>query len=159
MTRGDLYIMVGIPGSGKSSYVKQKCNNDDNSLRVSRDEIRYNILKENDAYFSKEKEVFNQFIQEINRLLHMGFTVYADATHINEVSRAKVINNIDDRVIGSLNAIYMNTPYSICKIRNEKRYGREKVPEKVIDQMFKKLTKPTKQEGFDNIFIVETKEV
>ena len=72
-----LYVACGIPGSGKSTYlanyVKSHYTNKLSNMYkiVSRDAIRFSLLKEGDDYFSCEREVFNTFIKEIfNTLLN-----------------------------------------------------------------------------------------
>ncbi|MNU05684.1 hypothetical protein D3C72_2505740 [compost metagenome] len=42
--------------------------------------------------------------------------------------------------------------------RNEKRTGREKVPETGIKSTMKKLQRPSYSEGFDDLFVVRTAE-
>ena len=66
----ELRVMVGIPGSGKSSYIKRESDrltSQGQKVRViSRDAIRFSLVGENDEYFSKEKQVFEKFITSIN---------------------------------------------------------------------------------------------
>ena len=52
----ELILMMGIPGSGKSTWVKNHMKSDD--IYISRDEIRFSLLQPGDEYFSKEKEVW-----------------------------------------------------------------------------------------------------
>ena len=87
MAKSKLYLMMGIPGSGKSTYLKTRFIE---RLRViSRDEIRFSMVKEDEEYFSKEKEVYAEFISQIKEALKFEAEVFADATHLNETSRAK----------------------------------------------------------------------
>ena len=60
-----LYVMVGIPGSGKSTFINTHCQSD--WKIVSRDQVRFSIVREDEEYFSKEKKVFKTFIEEIIR--------------------------------------------------------------------------------------------
>lgn len=62
-----LVLMCGAPGSGKTTIAKKiLCNKD---IYISRDEIRYSIITDQDEYFSKEKEVFNEYIRQIDEAL------------------------------------------------------------------------------------------
>ena len=58
-----LYLMMGIPGSGKSTYAKQFALR--NKIQyISRDEIRFSLLQPTDGYFDKENEVMNAILQK-----------------------------------------------------------------------------------------------
>ena len=92
MRKPILYMMCGIPGSGKSTWAKEYLAS---ALYVSRDEIRYSMVKEDEEYFSKETEVFNTFIEKIAVNLMSEKDVVADATHINFQSRLKTIKGIN----------------------------------------------------------------
>ena len=47
-----IWILSGAPGSGKSTWVHKNCL--PNSLIISRDQIRFNMLKDSDDYFKYE---------------------------------------------------------------------------------------------------------
>lgn len=159
--KNNLIIMVGCPGSGKTTYAKE---NYPDAWYVSRDEIRFNLVSENEEYFSKEDQVFNQFINKINEGLRNSHDVIADATHLNSKSRFKLLANLTDLDKEKTNivAIFMRTPLNVCIARNEKRKNtRSYVPEDVIRNMYKALRKPNFEECYgmiDKIHIVETKE-
>ena len=57
-----LYILIGVPGVGKSYFAKKKLMEGPGWKYISRDEIRYSLLKEGEDYFSHENEVFEKFI-------------------------------------------------------------------------------------------------
>ena len=59
-----LYIMCGVPGSGKSTWAREHLT--DNDVYVSRDDIRFSFLKEGDDYFSKEDMVWDTIVKSIN---------------------------------------------------------------------------------------------
>lgn len=153
-----LYVTVGIPGSGKSTMVNRVfeilVRDYGVGKIVSRDEIRYSLVKEDEPYFSKEKEVFKTFIEEIKEALKQYNFVVADATHINRGSRTKLLRALgsslkDVRVV----ALVMSTNLETCLERNEQREGRAKVPEESIINMHQNFTIPECEEGFDEIWL------
>lgn len=151
----NLYLMVGIPGSGKSHYLQTYVNW--NNAIVSRDKIRFMMLKDGENYYAHEKEVEKEFYNQINIALMNGIDTYADATHISKQSRAKTLKHVTapyDKVV----AIVMETSIANCCERDSKRTGRSKVGEQVIYNMNMNYSKPTLEEGFDMIVTIKEKE-
>lgn len=135
-----LYLMVGVPASGKSTFAQRLVEKNKIDY-VSRDEIRFDLIKDSDDYFSKEKEVVIKFRQEVQDRLDQGKSVIADATHLTSVARAKFLSSLNlDGV--EVVAYVMKTPLAVCLERNAKRTGRARVPDDVIVSMYKSFTVP-----------------
>ena len=154
--RKSLWLTAGLPGAGKSTYCEEELNVNSRDVWVSRDLIRFKLVKENEEYFSRENEVFYTFIQRAQAALNAPHIdrVFVDATHLNPKARKKVLNAlvIPDHV--DVNCLFFDVPIETCIERNNQRKGRSKVPESVIRNMAQTLIKPTKEEGFDNIYII-----
>lgn len=141
-----LFLTVGIPASGKDTYIEK--NNYTNIPVVSRDVIRFQMLGGSKGdYFSKEKEVWKEYVHQIQSHLDKGKSVIADATHINEASRNKLLNALN--LNGTdINIIYFDVPMVICLERNAKRTGLARVPDEAIQRMAYHLTAPTHKEKY-----------
>lgn len=150
-----LYVLVGCPGSGKSTWVKEHAK--EGEIIISRDEIRYSLLKPGEDYFSHETQVYNIFIDEINKNLAQGKTVFADATNLNYPSRHKLMRRV--RGAESIAAIFIDTPLQVCIQRNDNRYGLTHVPENQLKRMYESLVPPSlEDEEFDEIYIIRDNE-
>lgn len=148
-----LVLMVGVPGAGKSTFTKELEKENEDCVIVSRDIIRFSLVNEDEEYFSKENEVFKEFINQINENLKNHRMVVADATHLNYNSRSKVLSKITENCIK--NAIIIKTPLEKCLENNELRKGtRAYVPRSVIKRMSEQLTIPDETEGLDIVSIM-----
>lgn len=153
---GTLYVSCGVPGSGKSTFLKEMKG--DNEVIISRDEIRFSLLKPGDEYFSKEKTVYSTFVNNISTAIKNGYNVYADATHLNQKSRYKLMHALKTRGCKPLYtaAIYFDVPIDICKERNNKRFGTKAyVPEEQLLQMYGAFVPPHTYEGFTYVYRVD----
>lgn len=97
MKQKNLYLMCGVSGAGKSTYVEQKVLNNKNTFCVSRDGVRFSLLSDEDDYFAKEDLVFEMFITLISdKLISKEVdNLYVDATHLTEKARCKVLDKLN----------------------------------------------------------------
>lgn len=147
-----LIMVTGIPGSGKTTWIKKEISNQLNSIHISRDIIRFSLLKDNEDYFSKEDEVFKIFISSIQSAIDGDFeNIYIDATHLNPKARNKVLNklNLKDVIVSAVN---FEISLATCLERNEQRTGREVVPKSVIRKMYFSYKPVDEEEKYFNHF-------
>ena len=147
-----MYVMIGAPGCGKSTYIKNHIK--DNEIVISRGTIRFSMLKDEDEYFSKEKQVYDEFIKQINAAIADETDFYVDQTSLNRGARNKLFSRLEKRpeqVIG----IYFNTPLETILQRNAQRTGRALVPEDAVINMYNSIQEPIMAEGFTDIWEVE----
>ena len=151
-----MILMVGVPGSGKSTWLRthQKYFDDFHTI-VSRDDIRFSYLKDGDDYFAYEKEVWKDFIEQIKDGLATQEEVYVDATHLNERNRAKLFRALGSTLYGvELEAVYFNLPLETIIAQNANRTGRKFVQPEAITNMYSQLREPTFEEGFSKIYTI-----
>ena len=133
--QGILYISAGIPGSGKTTFLNKIAG--ENEVVVSRDNIRFSLLKDGEDYFSHEDEVFDIFVKEISKNIKAGKNVYADATHLTPASQLKLLGCVlQYSSPAAIHYIHFDVPIDICLARNELRKGTKAyVPRSVIRKM------------------------
>lgn len=157
-----LFLMMGQPGAGKSTYIKKLIGGElmgRKKVCISRDTIRFSMVAEDEPYFSKEKEVFDEFIKQINEALEKGYTVFADATHLNKASRTKVLRKITAKR-QETNVIWIRTDLETSLKQNEQRKGtRTYVPQDAIERMYHNIEEPTSEEGINKIFCIENNHI
>lgn len=163
----NLLIACGVPGAGKTTFLKNAAKNLKENYNlsveyVSRDEVRFSMLEESDDYFSKEKEVYKEFCNRIQKAIDNKDVIIADATHITRKSREKLLKSLDLTGV-NISCISFEPTLEWCLDRNEERTGRAYVPREVIKSMYEQFEPPSKDENYKYDFIftinnLETKE-
>lgn len=138
--------MVGLPGSGKSTYAKKFAEKYD-AVIVSTDAIRKELYG-GEAVQGDGKEVFGIAYDRINRALQAGKWVVFDATSITAKSRRKVLSRIS-WYKGVKKVVFIATPLDVVFRQNAARD--RQVPEEVIMRMVKSFNVPMEEEGWTSI--------
>ncbi|OXL84139.1 kinase [Paenibacillus sp. SSG-1] len=130
-------IFTGIQASGKSTFYKE---------RFFATHMRINL----DMLRTRHRE--NVFLEASVRTMQ-SFVV--DNTNPTVEDRKKYIDFVKKhqyKVIG----YYFEPDYELSQERNNKREGKEKVPEIGMISTLKKLQRPSYSEGFDELYIVKS---
>ena len=145
MKRKRVWLMCGIPGSGKSTWIQKQMKTNPGAW-CSRDNVRFSMVREDEPYFERETEVFNAWIAQICEALAnpMIEDIYIDATHLNDRSREKTLNRLPKENINKITNVVFLVPIETCLERNAQRTGREVVPEDTIRNMEKSFKMPKK---------------
>lgn len=146
-----LIVLCGAQASGKTYLAKRFAKTHKNCKIVSRDEIRFSMIKDSDDYFKYEPEVIKRFYGDINAALRVYNYVIADATHLTKKSRNALFRHLNLKgvyVIG----FWLESNLNVCLERNSKRNGRKRVPEDVIKNSFKRKVSPQEDEPFDDVY-------
>jgi len=144
-----LSVMIGISGSGKSTYAQGLKTSLDSQL-IETDDIREELTGNSEDQ-TRNREVFHIAKKRIKDILDQGKNAIIDATSVSVKSRKDWID-IGKESNAEIRAYFIDTPVDIAKIRNQKR--KRKVPTEVIDRQASMLECPTKNEGFDSVTII-----
>ncbi len=148
-----LYITVGLPGSGKSTYVKNFIKDKDIEY-LSSDSLR--------AVYGKSEEdqtvtplVFGHIKRKVDEFLKDGKNVLVDATSVNRKERSDYINTAKKYGAKGVAIVFKMDRQGLID-RNKKRgeQGGRVVPDFVIDKMLNKFEEPSYSEGIDVIIYV-----
>ena len=136
-------MLIGIPGSGKSTWAQaQDCtilSSDDMRRLLSGDESNQNI----------HGKVFAAMRHLLRTRLEIGSSpTILDATNLRRKDRKQWLRLID-KYGAVAEAVYFEIPLKLALKRNARRA--RVVPEEVIEQMFHRLQPPTEAEGFARI--------
>lgn len=153
-----VYVSVGAPGSGKSTWWEEGIRNQiipqDQSVRINQDEIRKQLCG-NESDQSKNSLVAKIAKQNLDAALSNRIPViYWDNTSARPKYRKEVIKAAklaNYKIV----AIYHDLPLEVVLSRNSMRD--RIVPEDVVTRIYNniKYNPPELNEGFDNIIYVK----
>jgi len=141
-----LVVLVGLPGSGKSTYLERL-----GVTGLSSDAMR-KLLADDETIQSIHPQVFEtlRYLLRQRMMLQRDVT-YIDATNLTPEERHPYI--AIGRAYGcEMEAVFFDVPYEVCLERNRRR-GRA-VPEEALRTMSAKLRIPSADEGFHRIIRV-----
>ena len=138
-----IVLTVGLPGSGKSTYLARLGVN-----AISSDEMR-RLIADDPEDQTLHGRVFASIRFLVRQRLAAGRPVtYVDATHLTRRERRPYVE-IARRHGCELEALFFDVPVEVCLRRNRKR-GRQ-VPESAIRAMAARLQPPAVEEGFARV--------
>lgn len=145
-------MLIGISGSGKSTFVKDNWPAFGRAVLVSTDAIRKGMFGD-EADQSRGGEVFRLAYNAVHSWLKEGYSVVFDATSTTDKSRRRLLNAVRDIPCRKVAVLFTVQP-GVAKERNNKR--KRVVPPDVIDRQFAQLKADAHliQELYDEIFVV-----
>ncbi|MGB0838502.1 MAG: polynucleotide kinase-phosphatase [Chitinophagales bacterium] len=150
-----LVLLVGVSGSGKSTFAKKYFKQHE---VVSSDTCR-GIVSNDENSLSATNDAFDLLNFIIAKRLKNGLLTVVDATNVQSESRKKLIQLAREYHTLPV-AIVLDLPKQVCEARNEKRVDRN-FDGRVIrqqKQQLKRSIRNLKREGFRKIYILKSEE-
>lgn len=154
MSKPRLYMLVGVPGSGKSTWVNRQIEQKDKYYIASTDRLLEiyasmrgatydDVFKENIGYAEKA------MLTHVKDAIMYNYDIIWDQTNISRKSRAKKLAMIPDTY--EKIAVFFPTPETGELDRRLATRTGKTIPPYVIDGMVEMLEQPMVAEGFDEV--------
>jgi len=136
--RPELAVLVGLPGAGKTSFVRARLAG---HAHVSKD------------LMGSARDRNARQLALVTRALGDARSVVVDNTNLRVTDRAPLIAAA--RAAGARAVGYLfDATAKECLARNRGREGKARVPDVAIHVSRARLEPPTRAEGFDELFVV-----
>lgn len=143
---GEMIIMCGLPGAGKSTLIQQRFKG---LPVISMDEMRRKLqVKHNDK--KAQGQIIQQTKESVKQHLRQSLKFVVDATNITELDRSKLIE-LAKTYKSKTRIIYVEPPYKTLISQNKNRI--HTVPEKAVLKYLRNLEVPCPSEAVEVEFI------
>lgn len=152
-----LYVLVGVPGSGKSTWISQQPWDMNNTVIVSTDKF---VEQHAERVGKTYSEVFSDYMPTaISKMTSQVLAarkslkdVVWDQTSTTRGSRIKKINMFKDHNYEIIAVVFPTPGPAELQRRLNSRPGKN-IPSAVMAQMINNFSMPTRSEGFDKIIV------
>lgn len=134
----ELAILVGLPGAGKTSFVRARLSG---HVHVSKD------------LMGSTRDRNTRQLTLVIQALAGRRSVVVDNTNLKMADRAPLIAAAH---VAGVNAVgyFFDATAKECLARNRTREGKARVPDVAIHVARARLEPPTREEGFDALYVV-----
>lgn len=148
------YILIGVPGSGKSTWIAKAPVDWGKTVVASTDNYVERIAKNQGKTYSEifkdtMPDAVNHMADTVRQAVKDGLDIIWDQTSTTKLTRAKKFRMLPPsyKVIG----VVFQTPEQKELTRRLKNRPGKEIPNEVVQSMISKWEEPTEAEGFTKI--------
>jgi heterogeneous nuclear ribonucleoprotein U-like protein 1 len=159
-TGPEIIVMVGLPGSGKSTWSDNMLANSPDSYVVvsSDDELERMADHEGISYGEAHKKYIGKAVsiskQKFREAVNKGENIIWDQVNLSPKKRRSILNQVPASYKKTAVAFEVTASELNQRLAKREQETGKHIPPHVMKNMAKTYRPPTKEEGFDNVIFV-----
>lgn len=155
-----VYMMIGVPGSGKSTWINRQNFDWNSTVLISTDAIIDRTAKQlgktyNDVFSTTIKAASQEMNQQLEQAIKNKMNIVWDQTNLSAKARQSKLAKIPKSYRKV--AVFFEIPDDQKLDRRLQSRPGKIIPANVVASMKQQLEMPTASEGFDKIIVVPVK--
>lgn len=156
-----LWMLVGVPGSGKSTFVASQIDNeaDREGIYIAstdqyiEDKARFYNMTYDSLFQMEIKNAEKHMYDGVMKATALNYDIIWDQTNLNRKSRGRKLIMIPDNY-EKIAVVFPTPEREELELRLASRPGKT-IPWGIMETMIKTMTYPTADEGFDHVMLYE----
>ena len=157
--RPEIIVFIGLPGSGKSTYIKEMLStsnvdyvivSSDNEIERLAEEAGLDYNSGFDRFIGKATMLMKQTFRNA---LNNGSNIIWDQTNLSVKKRRGILQKIPDNYRKSAIAFDLTGEELQHRLDKREKETGKSIPPYIVKSMAKSYSPPTKEEGFDSVLI------
>lgn len=154
------YMLIGVPGSGKSTYAKQIVQEMPEVVILSSDEYIEKYAKEqgktyNEVYREAGDKAQAWLNTSIRQLVNQKKSFIWDQTNVFASARSKKIRALKQN---KYQVVAISLELSVQelqkRIQSRTEAGGKRISSKIIQEMIENYSRPSHEEGFEDVYLI-----
>lgn len=156
----EIIVMIGLPGSGKSTWRDNMLANSPDSYVVisSDDELESMADHEGISYSEAHKKYIGKSTaiskQKFREAINKGKNIIWDQTNLSPKKRKGILNQVPASYKKTAIAFEVTSEELKQRLAKREQETGKHIPPHVMKNMARAYRPPTKEEGFDNVIFV-----
>jgi predicted kinase len=158
------FMLIGVPGSGKSFWTKQTLDSVNNYRIISTDDFIEKVAAEqgktyNDVFKDEIDAATKQMILDIADAIAKKENIIWDQTNLTVKSRASKVARLISAGYMIIAVVFECPQEELERRRIDRQQKTGKfISQSILDSMSATYVRPTKEEGFHDILIISPEE-
>lgn len=154
--RPTIYVLIGLPGSGKSTWTRKQLNDGKDYVVVSSDDIIEELGAKDGLNYSEAFKLYSgqatgMMKQRARDALSSGKNVIWDQTNMSKKKRRGILQQVPNNYIKIAVDFDVDDKELFRRLEDRANKTGKRIPRDVVMSMAQSYEPPTRDEGFDKV--------